>query len=24
VVAGQEIHTRTIFKKPVITAIELN
>ncbi|RXQ97726.1 hypothetical protein EO244_02250 [Ancylomarina salipaludis] len=24
VVAGQDIHTRTIFKKPVITAIELN
>jgi len=24
VVAGQEIHTRTIFKKPVITAIELD
>jgi hypothetical protein len=23
-VAGQDIHTRTIFKKPVITAIELN
>lgn len=24
VVAGKDIHTRTIFKKPVITAIELN
>ncbi len=24
VVAGQDIHIRTIFKKPVITAIELN
>jgi hypothetical protein len=23
-VAGQDIHTRTIFKKPVITAIEMN